>query len=315
VTVLVSTYNREEMLRGALESVLAQTYEPFRVVILDDASPDGTQAVTEEYEAQHPDRVCTVRAAVRRGATAGINEGFKRFGAATDYVAFIADDDLWAPEKLEKQVAAFGEDPSLGLVVTEAQVIDASGALVQGQRFTDMYERWTGDPARFLFLRKNFICASSAMIRRVVLDTFGGAVPTELFANADHFMWIAATGDHGFEYLDEALTSYRVSPGMMTKVYSWRMHQEDLALRREAYARFEGIRRRVTEREARDAYADLAYRALKDAVKGRRPSRIAWALKELIRSRPSPTTLRRLTRQARLDAGRLRARGPDTMTS
>ncbi|NKE34533.1 glycosyltransferase family 2 protein [Natronococcus sp. JC468] len=99
VSVIVPTYNREETVSRAIDSVLAQTYDELEVVVVDDGSTDDTRSVLESYD---DDRVRPIYHETNQGANVARNTGIEH--ARGKYVAFLDSDDEWRPEKLEAQL-------------------------------------------------------------------------------------------------------------------------------------------------------------------------------------------------------------------
>ena len=102
-SVIIPTYERGELLAIAVDSVMAQTVEDFECIIVDDASPSGIH-----FERQDP-RVRITRHAENRGVTCARNTGLAI--ARGRYVAFLDDDDVWTPRRLEYALAGLGEAP------------------------------------------------------------------------------------------------------------------------------------------------------------------------------------------------------------
>lgn len=117
VTVVIPTYNRANLLRRAVDSVVAQTFRDLELIIVDDGSSDGTG---EAVQAFRDPRVVFLRHSTNRGAPAARNTGIRH--ARGRYVAFLDADDEWLPRKLEVQLQLFRETdlPRLGLVTSYA---------------------------------------------------------------------------------------------------------------------------------------------------------------------------------------------------
>ena len=114
VSVVVTTYNRAALLPRAIRSVLAQTYEDYELIIVDDCSTDDTPDVIRTFV---DSRIRVVRHAENTGQSAAINTGIRL--ARGEYIAFLDDDDEWVESKLLRQVRALDEsDPRVGLVYT-----------------------------------------------------------------------------------------------------------------------------------------------------------------------------------------------------
>jgi glycosyltransferase involved in cell wall biosynthesis len=113
VTVIIPTYNRCEMVSRAISSVLAQDMKDFHLIVVDDGSTDGTQAVLASFG----DHIRHVRHPYNQGVSAARNTGIRL--ADTPYIAFLDSDDFWMKEKLKEQVRFFRENPSAVACQTE----------------------------------------------------------------------------------------------------------------------------------------------------------------------------------------------------
>lgn len=105
VSVVIPAHNAEQFLREAIDSVIAQTLPAAEIIVVDDGSSDETPQVARAYESvlYHSQR--------QSGAAVARNSGAKI--ASSQWIAFLDADDIWIPNKLELQVAAFRDDPSL----------------------------------------------------------------------------------------------------------------------------------------------------------------------------------------------------------
>ena len=112
VSVVIPAYNCERYVREAIDSVLAQTFTEFELIVVNDAATDGTADILREYEGM--DRVRIVAHETNRGLSAARNSGIA--AARGDYVTFLDADDVWRPEKLAYQVAILKEKPHLALL-------------------------------------------------------------------------------------------------------------------------------------------------------------------------------------------------------
>lgn len=153
-------YNAQRFLAQAIESILAQTYQDFELIIVDDASTDGSPQIIEEYEARYPEKVQVVRLSTTRNGSGdpATNIGIRH--AKGRYIAKMDADDVSHPHRLEKQVVFLETHRDIFLVGTQAVVINES-AEVLGQknnplRHEDIYRNF------FLF---NYINHSSIMFR------------------------------------------------------------------------------------------------------------------------------------------------------
>lgn len=122
VSVIIPTYNRKEIVGDAIDSALAQTYDDIEVIVVDDGSNDGT----EELIGQHGPRVDYYQLSTNRGANAARNIGVEQ--SSGEFIAFLDADDLWKPEKIERQVDVLIEaGDECGLVHTGIEITDFRG--------------------------------------------------------------------------------------------------------------------------------------------------------------------------------------------
>lgn len=122
VSVIVPTYNRADLLPHAIESVLAQSFQDFELIVVDDGSTDDTQALLAGYD--DPRLVYTAQA--HTGNLSKVrNDGLRQ--ARGDYLAFLDSDDIWLPTKLKRQVELLEWLPKVGLILCGFEVFDAAG--------------------------------------------------------------------------------------------------------------------------------------------------------------------------------------------
>jgi glycosyltransferase involved in cell wall biosynthesis len=119
VSVIVPMYNGEAYIRESVESALAQTHRPSEIIVLDDGSTDGGGAIAQGLA------VTYVRQA-NAGLAAARNAAIER--ASGDYIALLDCDDIWLPEKLDRQLAALDADPSAGYALCHIRYLFDEGA-------------------------------------------------------------------------------------------------------------------------------------------------------------------------------------------
>ena len=119
VSIIIPTRNRAASLPRAIESVLAQTYTDWELIVVNDQSTDETAEVIAAYRAK--DRRIQGVIGNREGSGLARNVGIRY--SQGRYVAFLDDDDLWLPEKLAAQVEVVEQMPDVSLVFTDASVM------------------------------------------------------------------------------------------------------------------------------------------------------------------------------------------------
>lgn len=124
ISVIMPAFNAEAFLAEAIDSVLAQTYRISEIIVYNDGSTDGTQAIIDSYG----DRLVNppTLPGPARGVAFGRNQGLR--AATGDLLAFLDADDLWLPQKIELQVAAWQAHPQPCAIFGQMQEFDAQGS-------------------------------------------------------------------------------------------------------------------------------------------------------------------------------------------
>ena len=211
VSAVIPVYNGARFLVEAIESVYSQTIPLHQVIVIDDGSTDGTEAILERLEGRLPATFSWI-SKENGGEGSARNAGLEV--ANGDLVAFLDHDDVWHPTKLAKQLAHFEAEPRLSVTFTGLRRIDRAGASVV------QHEAWSSEPDVVLekLMRSSIVGPpSTVLIRRAALDQ----VPRfdeGLALGCDWLMWlsIAAAGMR-IGYLADALVDYRWHGGNMSR--------------------------------------------------------------------------------------------------
>ncbi len=178
VSTIIPVYNRPAMLREAVASVLAQTYRPIEVIIADDGSTDDTPHVAESLAQRHPEVVRSVRQP-NQGPGAARNLGLSI--ARGEFVQYLDSDDLIAPTKFERQVAALHACPDRGVAYCLTLRPDETGTEVPWARTGERFERILPD-----FLMQRGWATLTPLWRRTVCDAIGSWGPFRVMEDWEH---------------------------------------------------------------------------------------------------------------------------------
>src|SRR5262249_44337347 len=164
VSVLMPVHNGETYLRPAIDSLLAQTFGDFELIVIDDGSTDRTPAIAREYR---DPRVRVERFEKNCGLSAALNHGLQMIHAPL--VARQDADDVSRPDRLEAQVAVLRSQPDVALVGSQARAIDGAGRTMRmvWRPAEDLSIRW------YALLDNPFI-HTSVMFRRGAAVACGG---------------------------------------------------------------------------------------------------------------------------------------------
>jgi len=171
ISVVVPTHNRAELVERALHSVLQQTYRHLELIVVDDGSEDETPTKLAKLAASDP-RVKIITNGHPLGGGAARNRGLEE--ARGEYVAYLDDDDVWFPEKLERQHRLA---PYYSVVGCLSAAADRSGVGALRQRFMTPEARAEGSTTiglQDVFYNNAGLCPSVALVRRDYLEQVGG---------------------------------------------------------------------------------------------------------------------------------------------
>ncbi len=227
VTLIVLTYNQARYLDDALASVVAQTSDDFEVVLVDNASTDGSAERLKHWLPQLTVPAKLVVNPRNYGVSGGKNVGLGY--ASGEFVCGLAGDDIYEPTKIARELEVFRTLGSeVGVVFSDATLIADDGEPC-GRWFTPPRHFAEGDIFADL-CGASFIPAPSTMIRRDSLDDVNGYDTSRFVEDYDMWLRLAARGNE-FRYVDEPLVRYRLSPLGASR------HPDHQALTRESMAR------------------------------------------------------------------------------
>ncbi|HZP19370.1 MAG TPA: glycosyltransferase family A protein [Bauldia sp.] len=223
ISVVIPTFNGRRYLASAIRSVLAQTLAPDEVVVADDGSEDGSAAIAQGFGA--PVRVLALP---HRGLPATLNDAVA--AARGDVLAFLDDDDLWAPEKLALQVRALAADPELEAVFCHmVQFTDRAAAIADPSEI----------PAA-VRPRAKGIAKSCMLIRRASFDRVGPFDPGSRLADFIEWYQRATAAGLRVRVLDEVLAFRRRHGRNTSLTQAPALHARYLTIARGAIARRRG---------------------------------------------------------------------------
>ncbi len=207
VSVVIIFLNAGKFLQEAIESVLAQTYENWELLLVDDGSSDHSSTTAKTYEEHFPHKVRYLEHAwhQNRGMSASRNLGIAQ--AAGELIAFLDADDLWLRDKLEKQVAIMQRCPDVGLLANPALYCYEDGTKkAQAMTLSPGRLRRGAWAPKMLESDDNSACPSTVLIRKDVAVRLGGFEESFRGSFEDQLMWFKVTLDSSI-YFDP---NYRI---------------------------------------------------------------------------------------------------------
>ncbi len=233
VSVIIPTYRHRDFVLATLESVWAQSFADFEVIVVNDGSPDDTEAVLQPLAQSGRIRYIVQP---NGGQASARNRGIAE--AKGEFIALLDDDDLWLPDKLQWQVDALRSHPEAAVVYGRAEAIDENGAGTvplgeDGKPLTLPWETPSGWVYE-AFLRQNWILSpGQCLIRRAALDALTESTPfdpaPELRGCDDWDLWCRLAETRPFVFEDRVALRYRFHAANASRDL-FQMHRSTLYL-------------------------------------------------------------------------------------
>jgi GT2 family glycosyltransferase len=216
ISVIIPTYNRETFISRAIESVFAQTYKDYEIIVIDDGSTDQTRDKVSKYG----DRVRYIYQQ-NLGPSAGRNVGI--LNARGKYIAFCDSDDCFFPEKLEKQMAYIQKHPDCPFLYTWYNQVNHNGEIEQIRKPTHCESH---EHLQYcLFNRKFTIRTSTVLVEKGCFDQ-AGLFNERFWYSQDWDMWLRLAAFYKGACIKEPLAEYWLHGGNRSSHRIWINHPE-----------------------------------------------------------------------------------------
>jgi len=205
ISVIIPTYNRMTYVCTAIDSVLAQTYKDYEIIVVDDGSKEDIKGLLSKYG----DKIRYIYQE-NKGLSGARNTGIRNMKG--EWAAFLDDDDIWYPSKLQIQMDYIKENPEIDMVSTKADVIDMQGnKLNKVKPMSEVELHFEG------LLEGNHVVIPSALVKKSSLEHYGG-FDEQLRCCEDYEIWLRMTAQNAkIAYIDQALIQYRMTDGQLSQ--------------------------------------------------------------------------------------------------
>lgn len=196
ISVVIPMYNASKSIIKALDSIKFQTYKAdYQILIINDGSKDDSEAVVNQYILDNPRMNITLISQENSGVSMARNVGLRL--ASGDYIALLDSDDEWLPNKIEKQLMVFEDNPQVDVLATNRNEEHFDSFL--GKRFSHI----TKINSRLLLL-KNFLSPPTVMMKKTVIDEIGFFEESQKYAEEGNY-WIRVCNKKNCYLLNESL--------------------------------------------------------------------------------------------------------------
>jgi glycosyltransferase involved in cell wall biosynthesis len=210
VDVVIPAFNAARYLPAALESVEAQTFVDWRIVLVDDGSTDHTPEVVSPFRERLGDRLRYIRKE-NAGLPAARNTAV--LNSSSEFLALLDADDVWLPGRLETSLRSFDGRPQVGLSYGMIRYIDAEG---QVSAWEDRRQKYAeGRIATHIYTRRTNLPCPTVTFRRKCVDDVGLFDET-MRATEDRDMWLRIALRYEVCFVEQVIAHYRLSPTSMS---------------------------------------------------------------------------------------------------
>jgi len=228
VDVIIPAYNAAKYLPAAIESVAAQTFEDWRILLIDDGSTDNTAEVVSPFI----ERLGTKLKYIRKpngGLPAARNTAIQ--SSSAEFLALLDADDVWLPCRLSESLKSFEGRPQVGLSYGFNDRIDPEGKVID--TFDRPQKHGEGRIAPYIYMRKVDLCCPTITFRRRCVDEVGPFDET-LRATEDRDLWLRIAFRYEVALVPKLIAHYRMLPDSMS-TDSGRMLQAQLQFIKKYY--------------------------------------------------------------------------------
>lgn len=215
IDVIIPAYNSARFILGALNSVIAQTYQPKQIIVVDDGSTDTTSAIVSAYA-----KNCIIPILLIKKNNAGLsaarNTGIEN--STSPFIAFLDADDMWEKTKLEKQIAVYSAKTftNLGLVYCRYLLIDENNKPLSTTNIPPLDKELRGSVYTKLFANNTILSSGSGVLLRREVFEVVGKFDTTLKFGEDWDMWLRIAEKYNIDYVDTNLVYIRKHTGNMS---------------------------------------------------------------------------------------------------
>jgi glycosyltransferase involved in cell wall biosynthesis len=210
VDVIMPTYNAAKYLPLAIDSVMAQTFEDWRIVIADDGSSDNTAEIVSSYAARLGPKLKYIQQA-NGGPSKARNNAIRQ--STAKFLAFLDADDIWMPNRLSESLKRFQGRPEVGLTYGFVTRIDSQGKEID--TFAARQKHGEGRIAPYIYMKMVDLPCATITIRKECVDAVG-VFDESLLVTEDRDLWLRIAQKYEVALVPHIVALYRTSPDSLT---------------------------------------------------------------------------------------------------
>lgn len=210
VDVIIASYNAAKYLPAAIESVISQIFEDWRILLVDDGSTDTTAEVVDPFQRRLGDKLKYIKQE-NAGVSAARNAALRV--STADFVALLDADDVWLPGRLSDSLKVFDDRPKAGLTYGLIRFMDPEGRL--GSTWEGNLAHAEGNIAPYIYMRTVELPSPSITVRKKCIDEIG-LFDESLRVTEDRDLWLRIALRYEVAFVPQVLALYRRSPSSLS---------------------------------------------------------------------------------------------------
>lgn len=218
VSVIMGIYNCASTLPEAIDSLLAQTFKDWKLIMCDDGSTDDTYLIAKEYKEDYPDKICLLKNERNEGLNYTLNRCLQY--ADTEYIARMDGDDISLPDRFEREVNFLDTNREYAIVSCPMIYFDENGEWGRGKN--------CGEPSKDSFAISTPFCHAPCMVRSEAYQRVCGySVDKKLLRMEDYDLWIKmyAAGYRGFNLSEHLYMMRDDRSATKRRAYKYRVNE------------------------------------------------------------------------------------------
>lgn len=227
LTILIPTYNRENLIGQTIKNCFLQTFKDFNILIYDDASSDNTLRVIDNIKTRYPDRITYIKGSINKGI--GYARNFLMSQLDTELGMWLDSDDLMQPDRIEKCISYLDKNPEIEIAYSNIQRFTESGEIILRKHITIDVNAY--DKNSWKSLKSNTACATGFF--RSSLKKYKFEISLRLGGEDVLWIWQLLQNNVKIGHINESLYLYRNHENRISK-YKKHVSMQDLKAKENA---------------------------------------------------------------------------------